>query len=80
MVVRYLKYKGIAMPNASAEIKSHSDYEQISDYAKETMAICYEMGLIKGFDSGLLEPKGNLTRAQLASVMARLSAYMETIK
>lgn len=44
------------------------------------MAICYEMGLIKGFDSGLLEPKGNLTRAQFASVMARLSAYMETIK
>lgn len=80
MIVRYLQNKGMALPVSSANIQSHSDYEQISDYAKETMAICYEMGLIKGFDSGLLEPKGNLTRAQFASVMARLSAYMETIK
>lgn len=80
MIVRYLQDKGMALPVSSANIQSHSDYEQISDYAKETMAICYEMGLIKGFDSGLLEPKGNLTRAQFASVMARLSAYMETIK
>ena len=80
MIVRYLQDKGMALPVSSAKIQNHSDYEKISDYAKETMAICYEMGLIKGFDSGLLEPKGNLTRAQLASVMARLSAYMETIK
>ena len=80
MIVRYLNYKGIALPNASAEIKTHSDYEQISDYAKEDMAICYEMGLVKGHDSGLIEPNGNLTRAQLASVIARLSSYIESIK
>ena len=35
------------------------------------------MGLIKGHDSGLIEPNGNLTRAQLASIMARLSNYSE---
>lgn len=80
MIVRYLNYKGIALPNGSVEIKNHSDYEQISDYAKEDMAICYEMGLIKGHDNGLIEPNGNLTRAQFASVMARLSAYIENIK
>ena len=80
MVVRYLKYKNIAMPIASAEIKSHSDYEQISDYAKEDMAICYEMGLIKGHDNGLIVPKGNLTRAQLASVMIRLLDYIDNIE
>ena len=38
------------------------------------------MGLIKGHDSGLIDPKGNLTRAQLASVTARLSDYIENIK
>ena len=80
IVVRYLKYKNIAMPIASAEIKSHSDYEQISDYAKEDMAICYEMGLIKGHDNGLIVPKGNLTRAQLASVMMRLLDYIDNIE
>lgn len=80
MIVRYLNYKGIACPNSSAEIKSHSDYEQISDYAKEDMAICSEMGLIKGHDSGLIDPKGNLTRAQLASIMTRLSEFIESIK
>lgn len=80
MLVRYMNYKGIALPNGSEEIKNHSDYDQISAYAKENMAICYEMGLIKGHDSGLMDPKGNLTRAQLASVTARLSDYIENIK
>lgn len=80
MIVRYLNYKGIALPSGSAAIKDHSDYEQISDYAKEDMAICCEMGLIKGHDSGLIEPQGNLTRAQFASVMTRLSDYIENIK
>lgn len=80
MVVRYLQYKGITPPEASKEIKSHSDYVQISDYAKESMAICYAMNLIKGHDSGLIEPQGSLTRAQLASIMARLSEYVKNIK
>ena len=44
------------------------------------MAICYEMGLIKGHDNGLIEPKGNLTRAQLASVMMRLLDYIDNIE
>ncbi len=77
MIVRYLNYKNIPLPNTSDEIKNHSDYEEISDYAKEYMAICYEMGLIKGHDNGLIDPHGNLTRAQLASVMIRLSDYAE---
>lgn len=80
MIVRYLNYKGIALPDSSDEIKKHSDYEQISGYATEAMSICCEIGLIKGHDSGLIDPKGNLTRAQLASVMARLSGYIENIK
>lgn len=80
MIVRYLNYKEIALPTGSEEIKEHSDYDQISDYAKEDMAICYEMELIKGHDSGLIEPNGNLTRAQLASIMARISTYLENIK
>ncbi len=80
MIVRYLNYKEIPLPTGSEEIKEHSDYEQISDYAKEDMSICYEMGLIKGHDSGLIKPNGNLTRAQLASIMARISTYLKNTK
>ena len=80
MIVRYLNYKDIALPGDSDEIKRHSDYTHISDYAKLNMAICYEMGLIKGHDNGLIEPKGNLTRAQLASVMMRLLDYIDNIE
>ena len=80
MIVRYLNYEEIPLPTGSEKIKEHSDYEQISDYAKEDMAICYEMGLIKGHDSGLIEPNGNLTRAQLASIMARISTYFKNTK
>ena len=80
MIVRYLNYEEIPLPTGSEKIKEHSDYEQISNYAKEDMAICYEMGLIKGHDSGLIEPNGNLTRAQLASIMARISTYFKNTK
>lgn len=76
MIIRYLNYKGITLPNGSDEIKNHSDYDSISDYAKENMAVCYEIGLIKGHDNGTIDPVGKLTRAQLASVMARLSDYI----
>lgn len=80
MLVRYLNYKSLPLPDGSDEIKAHADYEQISDYAKTDMAICCDMGLIKGHDSGLIDPKGSLTRAQLASVMARLSDYINGIR
>ena len=68
------------MPCDSFDFIRHCDYTHISDYAKLNMAICYEMGLIKGHDNGLIEPKGNLTRAQLASVMMRLLDYIDNIE
>lgn len=80
MLVRYLRHKGAIVPDGAAEIKAHNDYEQISDYAKDSMAVCYQMGLIKGHDNGLIDPAGNLTRAQFASIMARLIAYTESVK
>ncbi len=80
MAVRYLRYKGISLPEVSDAAKDYADYELISDYAKKDMAICCEMGLIKGHDSGLVDPRGNLTRAQFASIMTRLSDYVKNIK
>ena len=78
MIVRYLNEKRLFVPDGSTDIQNHSDYEQISDYAKENMAVCFEMGLIQGHANGLIDPKGNLTRAQLASIMTRLSDYINT--
>lgn len=80
MIVRYLNYKGAALPEKSNKIEGYSDYKEISDYAAEAMEICCDIGLIKGHADGLIEPKGNLTRAQLASVMARLSDYVSDAK
>lgn len=77
MIMRYLKYKNVEIPACSEEIKEHNDYDEISDYAKDSMAVCYAMNLITGHDNGLIEPKGNLTRGQFASIMNRLDNYIE---
>lgn len=38
------------------------------------------MGLIKGHAGGFIEPSGNLTHTQFASVMTRFPNHIENIK
>lgn len=47
------------------------DKDQISDYAREAVALMVEMGLIKG-DGKNINPKGNTTRAEAAVVLYRI--------
>ena len=80
MIIRYLESANITLPAATEEIKTHSDYSKISDYAKENMTLCYDMGLINGHENGLLAPQGNLTRAECAVILLRLDDYIAGIK
>lgn len=45
------------------------DQDQIADWAKEDVKKATERGLMKGTDQGKFEPKGKLTRAQVAQII-----------
>ncbi len=64
-------YRFAGAPDANGADLTHSDAGEISDYAKVAMKWAVENGIISGDTDGKLDPKGNATRAQVASMMMR---------
>ncbi len=48
-----------------------TDRDQISTWAAKAIALADELGLMSGFEDGSFRPKAELTRAQLAVLLAR---------
>lgn len=72
LVVRALKTGEWKLPQASAsDLDQFKDAGDISDYAKESMAILVKAGIIKGYDNSLF-PKGKLDMQQAATIIYRL--------
>lgn len=46
-----------------------ADTAAVSDYARDPMAWCVEMGFVNGKPGKLLDPKGTATRAEIAKVL-----------
>ena len=72
MVILYMyaKYKGKDM-TVNTDITNYLDYNKIDNYAKEAMKWAVSKKIIYGNNSGLLDPKGNATRAQVAAIIQR---------
>ena len=58
-------------------LEQFADQGQIADYARPHMAALVSQGLLSGTGSGL-NPKGNLTRAEMATLLYRLLTTDET--
>ncbi|OOB79297.1 MAG: hypothetical protein BEN18_04340 [Epulopiscium sp. Nuni2H_MBin001] len=59
-------------PNvADVNLTEFKDSSSISDYAATAMAWAYNNGIINGKGNGMLEPKANATRAEVAAVALR---------
>lgn len=70
---RYADYKGFDT-SKTADLSSFPDVSQISAYAREAMSWANAEGLIVGNQSAgklILQPTGNATRAQVASILMR---------
>ena len=52
---------------------NYTDAEQISDYAREAVAWATAEGFFQGFPDGSIQPKGTLTRAQMAKLLTVLA-------
>ncbi|MGM9640016.1 MAG: S-layer homology domain-containing protein [Faecousia sp.] len=64
-VTVYLKQE----PVAGADLTTFKDWNLVSGYAKEEVAWAVAEGFFKGFGNGTLQPKGTLTRAQMAKLL-----------
>lgn len=76
MLYRYAQYKGCDVSvGENTNILSYSDVSSVSEYAMEAMQWACGAGIISGKD-GLLDPAGNATRAEVATMLMRFVALL----
>jgi hypothetical protein len=70
------KYKFFKYPDVSETdlaLGKFSDQNTISSYARASVAMCTNLGVIKGYNEGTyftFKPKNNITRAEIASALS----------
>ena len=66
---RYAEANGCDV-SASADLSGYPDAGQVQDYAQPAMAWAVAEGIVEGMD-GNLNPAGNASRAQIATILMR---------
>lgn len=69
ILFRYAEYKGIAT-NTDGNLTTFTDAAKVSDWAEDAMKWSVGCGLLQG-DNGALNPQGNATRAEIATMLMR---------
>ena len=69
------KMMGTCLPNnaTGAGISNFSDRDQIGSWAADSVALCANKGYFVGYESQRFGPNGNLTRAEAATILVRMS-------
>lgn len=72
ILYRYTVYKGYDVSvGESTNILSYADFDAISEYAIPAMQWACGAGVINGTSESTLSPKGEATRAQIATMLQR---------
>ncbi len=66
IVARAMKNAGITQNADTAVLNKFKDNSQISQYAKEAAAMLVSMEIVSGDKNGNINPKANITRAEMA--------------
>lgn len=76
MLYRFEKdYRKVAVP-ATGSLDSFADGSKVSSWATDAMRWAVGAGLIQGRNTGLLDPSGTATRAEVATILQRFSARL----
>ena len=76
MMYNYASYKKLDL-TATGDLTQFPDGDQVSNWAETALSWANGKGLINGHaESGLLDPQGNTTRAQAASIIANFDKNM----
>ena len=73
MLYRYAQSRGLVKSAPQADLSAFSDSASVSPYAVEAMRWAVETGIVNGMD-GKLNPQGEATRAQMATMLMRYAA------
>ncbi len=71
MLYRFVKYLGVDV-SGSADLSKFPDGGETSSWAGDAMAWAVSVGLFQGDDTGALNPGGEATRAEVATLVERL--------
>lgn len=67
---RYAEYKGRGI-TARGDLTAFTDQRNISSWARENVSWAVGYGLLLGNDDGTVNPQGNATRAETATILQR---------
>ena len=70
MLYRYAEAEGYDV-SAAADLSGYPDAGKVQPYAQEAMSWAVAEGIVEGMDDGTLNPAGNATRAQIATILMR---------
>ncbi len=71
MLWRYMKYKKFELPPIE-NAKVFADDGEIADYAREAVKTLNVLGIMKGKGNHIIDPRGNVTRAEAAAMLHRM--------
>ena len=64
-------------PESGAKVDGFTDASSIADYAKDAVEYCRQIGLLTGYEDGSFQPLKTITRAEAATILARMSFLAE---
>ena len=70
MLYRYAQSRGLAKADVQGDLSAFTDSASVSPYAVEAMRWAVRAGIVNGMD-GKLNPQGEATRAQMATMLMR---------
>ncbi len=70
MLYRAMTDRGYKLPQAGS-LEAFTDVEDLADYAAEAAGVLCAAGILQGGDGGRLDPRGEITRAEMAVLLDR---------
>lgn len=77
IIANFIDAFDLTYEEKTSEEPQYTDYDKISEEAKDAVALTYKAGIFKGNKNGTFNPNGGLTRAELATVIMRLAKLTE---
>lgn len=78
LAYRYAQLQGCDVAAAGDSLSAYADGDSVSDWAAEAMAWAVDAGVLSGKDGSLLDPQGQLTRAEAAQILSNLVQALQT--
>jgi len=75
IIYRYAGLKGVEAVELSENLH-FDDADKISDYAVAPMNWLVGKEIIKGYENNTIQPQGNATRAEVATIVTRILAFL----